>query len=69
MRAILLSAPFALMGVFALVLLMHDGLLGGSNRQKAMGLLTAAVVCGGLIALIPAVTSKKEAMKLKTEDQ
>jgi hypothetical protein len=61
-RAILLSVPFALMGLFALVLLTHDGLLGGLNRQKAMGLLSAAIVCGGLIALIFGVNAKKMAL-------
>jgi hypothetical protein len=62
-RAALLSAPLALMGLFALVLLVHDGLLGGLNRQKAMTLLSAAAVCVGLIALIFAVSSKKQAIK------
>src|SRR5580698_6062253 len=62
-RVILLTLPFALMGVFALILLVHDGLLGGLNRQKAMGLLSAAVVCGGLIALIFGVNAKKMAMQ------
>jgi hypothetical protein len=63
LRTILLSAPFALMGVLALVLLLHDGLLGGLNRQKAMGLLSAAVVCGGLIALIFGISAKKMALQ------
>jgi hypothetical protein len=62
-RVILLTLPFALMGVFALILLVHDGLLGGLNRQRAMGLLSAAVVCGGLIALIFGVNAKKMAMQ------
>ena len=62
-RAALLSASLALMGLFALVLLVHDGLLGGLNRQKAMTLLSAAAVCVGLIALIFAVSSKKQAIK------
>jgi hypothetical protein len=63
LRVILLSLPFALMGIFALVLLTHDGLLGGLNRQKATGLLSAAVVCGGLIALIFGINAKKMALK------
>ena len=33
------------------------------ERQKAMGLLSAAVVCGGLIALIFGVTAKKQTLK------
>jgi hypothetical protein len=65
-RVILLSLPFALMGIFALVLLMHDGLLGGLNRQKAVGLLSAAIVCGGLIALIFGINAKKMALKAAT---
>src|SRR5271155_4829990 len=65
-RAILFSLPFALMGIFALVLLMHDGLLGGLDRQKAMGLLSAAIVCGGLIAFIFAITAKKQALTVST---
>src|SRR5271154_3286655 len=71
-RAILLSVPFALMGIFALVLLVHDGLLGGLNRQKAMTLLSAAAVCGGLIALIFGISAKKHAMKTgaaKSDDE
>jgi hypothetical protein len=62
-RVILLTLPFGLMGIFALVLLVHDGFLGGLNRQKAMGLLSAAIVCGGLIALIFGVNAKKMAMQ------
>jgi hypothetical protein len=71
-RAILLSLPFALMGIFALVLLMHDGLLGGLNRQKAMGLFSAAIVCGGLVALIFGISAKKQALKIsiaETDDE
>jgi hypothetical protein len=61
-RVMLLSLPFALMAVFALVLLAHDGLHGGLDRQHAMGLLSAAVVCGGLIALIFGINAKKMAL-------
>jgi len=62
-RAMLLSLPFALMAIFALVLLVHDGLHGGLDRQHAMGLLSAAVVCGGIIALIFGISAKKQAMQ------
>ena len=62
-RAMLLSAPFVLMGIFALVLLLHDGLLGGLTRQKAMGLLSAIVVCAGFPVLIFGITAKKQAMR------
>lgn len=68
LRAILLSTPLALMGLAALILLMHDGLLGGLNRQKAMGLLSAAVVCGGLIALIFGINAKKQALTAPPEE-
>jgi hypothetical protein len=67
-RVILLSLPFGVMGVFALVLLLHDGLLGGLNRQKAMGLLSAAVVCGGLIALIFGISAKKQALTINLSE-
>jgi hypothetical protein len=62
-RAMWLSAPFAVLAILALVLLAHDGLLGGLDRQHAMGLLSAVVVCGGLIALIFAISSKKQAIQ------
>src|SRR5208337_2005681 len=71
-RAILLSLPFVFMGLFALVLLLHDGLHGGLDRQHAMGLLSAAIVCGGLIALIFGVSAKKQALQasaLKIDDE
>jgi hypothetical protein len=71
-RAMLFSLPFALLGFLALVLLVHDGLLGGLNRQKAMGLLSAAIVCGGLIALIFGISAKKQALNIslpETDDQ
>ena len=61
-RATLLSLPFALMGLFALVLLLHDGLLGGLNRQKAFGLLSAIIASGGFIALIFGINAKKMAL-------
>jgi hypothetical protein len=60
LRATLLSVPFGLLGIFALVLLLHDGLLGGLSRQKTMGLLSAVVACGGFIALIFGITGKKQ---------
>jgi hypothetical protein len=60
LRATLLSVPFALLGIFALVLLLHDGLLGGLSHQKVMGLLSAVVACGGFIALIFGITAKKQ---------
>lgn len=64
LRTILFSAPFALMGIFALVLLLHDGLHGGLDRQHALGLLSATAVCGGIIALIFGINAKKEALEM-----
>jgi hypothetical protein len=72
-RAMLLSLPFAIVAVLALVLLLHDEVGSGFRMEKklAMGLLSAAVVCGGLIALIFGVSAKKHALKVgavKTND-
>jgi hypothetical protein len=63
LRAILLSVPPALFGLLALVLLAHDGLHGGLDRQHAIGLLSAAIVCVGLIALIFGISAKKQALQ------
>ena len=66
-RAALLSLPFAIVGILALLFLAHDEVGSGfrMERQKAMGLLSAAVVCGGLIALIFGISAKKEAQKIR----
>src|SRR5208283_3139572 len=62
-RAILLSAPFALMGLFALVLLVHDGLMGGGlDKQKKMGLLSAMIVGIGFPIFIFGINAKKNAL-------
>ena len=59
----LLSAPFALMAVFALVLLVHDGVIGGGlNKQHQMTLLSAMVVGLGFPILIFGITAKKNAL-------
>jgi hypothetical protein len=73
-RAILFSLPFAVVGVLALVFLLHDeiGSRFGMKKQMAMGLLSAAIVCGGLIALIFGITAKKHALTItaaKTDDE
>ena len=64
-RAVLLSLPFAIVGVLALIFLLHDEIGSGfrMERRLAMGLLSAAVVCAGLIALIFGVTAKKTALQ------
>jgi hypothetical protein len=58
-RATLFSLPFAAMGLLALILLLHDGLLGGLNRQKLFKLLGVIAASIGFIALIFGVTAKK----------
>jgi hypothetical protein len=61
----LVVAVLALIGLLALVLVLHDEIVSGfrMERQRAMGLLSAAIVCGGLILLILGVRAKKEALK------
>ena len=54
-----------LIAILAIVLFLHDQVGSGFRmpRQRAMGLLSAAIVCGGLIALLLGVRAKKEAIK------
>jgi hypothetical protein len=58
-RAALFSLPFAVMGLLALILLLHDGLLGGLDRQKFFQLAGVIAASIGFIALIFGVTAKK----------
>jgi hypothetical protein len=70
-RATLLSLPFAAMGLLALILLLHDGLLGGLDRQKLFRLLSAIAASIGFIALIFGISAKKSlpgAQSLLSED-
>jgi len=62
-RALLLSSPFALLGIAALVMLLHDELIGGMPRQRAITTLSFIAVCGGLVALITGINAKKMAMQ------
>jgi hypothetical protein len=63
----------ALIGLLAIVLLLHDEIGSGFRmpRQRAMGLLSAAVVSGGLIFLLLGVRAKKQAIeeRLKKVDE
>src|ERR1700722_5452009 len=61
----LIIGILALIGVAALVLLTHDEIGSGFRmpRQMAMGLLSATIVCGGLIVLLYGVRAKKEAIR------
>jgi hypothetical protein len=56
---------FALIGVLAVVLLLHDEIGSGFQmpRQRAVGLLSAAVVCCGLIFLLFGIRAKKQAIE------
>jgi len=58
-RATLMSLPFAAMGLIALILLLHDGLLGGVDRPKLFKLVSVIAASIGFIALIFGVTAKK----------
>ncbi len=69
----LIVAFLALVGILALVLLLHDEIGSGFRmpRQRAMGLLSSAIVCGGLIILLFGIRSKKQAIAdslKKTDD-
>jgi hypothetical protein len=56
----------ACIGIFALVGLVHDEIVSRFTipRQRAMGLLSAAIVSGGLVLLLFGIRAKKEALKM-----
>lgn len=60
-RAMLLSLPFALLGIAALVMLVHD-LIGGLPRQRVITILSFIAACVGFVALILGINAKKMAM-------
>lgn len=62
-------AVLAGIGILAIVLFIHDEVGSGfrMRRQMAMGLLSAAIVSGGLIALLFGIRGKKDAMKRALE--
>jgi hypothetical protein len=62
----LIIAVLACIGIFALVGLAHDEIVSRFTmpRQRAMGLLSAAIVSGGLILLLFGIRAKKEALKM-----
>jgi hypothetical protein len=70
-RAILFSLPFAAMGFLALILLLHDGLLGGVDRKKLFQLLGVVAASVGFVALIFGIVGKKTSLaaQLKLSDQ
>jgi len=57
-RAILLSLPFAVLGIVALVMFVHD-LIGGIPRQRAITILSFIAACIGFVALIFGINAKK----------
>jgi hypothetical protein len=70
-RAILLASPFALLGIAALVMLVHD-LFGGLPKQKIITTLSFVAVCFGFMALIIGISAKKHALKTsaaKSDDE
>jgi hypothetical protein len=63
-RAAVLAAPFAVMGIVALVGFIHDGLIvGGLDRKKGFELLSMIAASIGFIALIFGISAKREAIK------
>ncbi|MGH8023044.1 MAG: hypothetical protein ACRED1_05665, partial [Limisphaerales bacterium] len=64
LRTALLAAPFALMGIVALVGFVHDGLIvGGLERKRTFQLLGMIAASIGFVALIFGVSGKRMAIK------
>lgn len=64
LRAALLAAPFAVLGIVALVGLIHDGfIVGGLARKKGFELLGMIAASIGFVALIFGISGKREAIK------
>lgn len=69
-RAALLAAPFAVMGIVALVGFIHDGLIvGGLGRKRGFELLGMIAASVGFVALIFGISAKREAIKGGTETE
>ncbi|HTV40260.1 MAG TPA: hypothetical protein VMF08_06780 [Candidatus Sulfotelmatobacter sp.] len=63
-RAIVLAAPFAVLGIIALVGFIHDGLIvGGLDRKRGFELLGMIAASIGFVALIFGISGKREAIK------
>ena len=50
-RVLLLALPFAILGLVALVMFVHD-LFGGIPKQRAITILSFIAACIGFVALI-----------------
>jgi len=61
-RVILLSLPFVLLGLAALVMLVHD-MIGGIPRQRLITILSFVAACIGFVAIIFGINAKKMALK------
>jgi len=64
-RVMLLALPFALLGLAALVMFVHD-LFGGIPKQRAITILSFIAACIGFVALIFGINAKKLALKTAT---
>jgi len=63
-RAALLAAPFALMGIVALIGFIHDGLIvRGLDRKRGLELLSMVAASIGFVALIFGISAKRQAIK------
>ena len=61
-RVVLLALPFALLGLAALVMLVHD-LIGGIPKQRAITILSFIAACVGFVVLIFGINAKKLALR------
>src|SRR5579859_7244945 len=61
-RVMLLALPFALLGLAALVMFVHD-LMGGIPKQRAITILSFIAACIGFVAIIFGINAKKLALK------
>ena len=61
-RVILLALPFALLGLIALVMFVHDW-FGGMPKQRAITILSFIAACIGFVALIFGINAKKLALR------
>src|SRR6516225_11781871 len=61
-RVFFLALPFALLGLAALVMFVHD-LFGGIPKQRAITILSFVAACIGFVALIFGINAKKLALR------
>ncbi len=61
-KATLMSLPFAAMGFLAFMMFVHDGVLGGLTRDKAIKLGSVIVVAAGFVVLIFGIVAKRTSL-------